>query len=245
MRAKRAVRWVLVGGAVIGAVLLTSGCGGGKDVTFTPAANSSGVQAADGSAPATTSTSGGSAGSSGSAGATPPGISIRTQGSSICVRNKDTGSEACVSRQGTAVVNGVVIVDGKVVSTAGSSGGDSVVVNGGGNVVVGGNAAGVPMTGTVTLGGAVQWRGSAKGTCERTGDVRHAKVTLGNGGTLSVDVVGTGVVRIDLSTGGDVYSGNWVGDNSFISLADKSLTVSQAPLGRGSDSVQLSATLAC
>jgi hypothetical protein len=233
--------------AAAGAVLLLSACGG-KEVTFTPA--SAGVQA-DGQ-PGTTSAaaqpSSSAAGAQQSAVATPSNLVITTQGSTVCVRNKDTGSQACVGTHGTAVVNGVVIVDGKVVSTAGSDG-NSIVVNGGsvvsgGNVVSGG-APPVPTSGQVTLSGAVQWRGAVSGTCQHSGDVRHAVVTLPNNGRLGIDAVGTGVVHIQLVSGGDSYAGNWVGDSGVVSLAEKSLTVHGAQVGRGSNAVQVTASLNC
>jgi hypothetical protein len=229
--------------AAVGAVLVLSGCGG-KDVTFTPASATDVVQPADGR-PGTTSAPPDvpSTPTSPAAVATPSNLVISTQGSTICVRNKDTGSQACVGRSGTAVVNGVVIVDGKVVSTEGSSGG-SVVVNGG-SVVVGGSVPTVPTSGQVSLGGAVRWQGAVSGTCQRQGDVRHATVTLPDGGRLGIDAVGDGVVRIKLTSGGDTYSGNWVGDSGVVSLAEKSLTVNGAQVGRGSNSVQVTATLNC
>jgi hypothetical protein len=231
--------------AAAAAVLLTAACGS-KDVTFTPAANASGlIQPADGSAPA--SSGGGGSAASSAAGSSavpaPSNLEITRQGSTICVRAKDTGSQACVSDHGTAVVNGVVIVDGKVVSTSGSPGG-SVVVNGG-SVVAGSGTPPVRTSGQVTLAGAVQWHGSASGTCQRQGEVRHAQVTLGDGGRLGIDVVGTGVVRLELASGGDTYSANWVGDNGYIALADKSLKITNAPVGRGSHTVQITASLDC
>jgi hypothetical protein len=231
-----------VAGAAGAAVLLTTGCGGGKDVTFTPAANSSGiVQPGDGSPPSAASDG---AQTPASPVATPPNIVISTQGSSICVRNKDTGSQACVGKNSTAVVNGVVIVDGKVVSTSGTSGGGSVIVNGGGSVVTG-DTPPVPTSGQVTLSGAVQWRGSAKGTCQHSGDVRTAKVTLADGGTLNINAVGTGVVRIELASGGNTYSGNWVGETGLVSMTAKSLTLNGARVGRAANTVQITATLDC
>jgi len=243
MRANRALRWVMTAGAVGGVLLVTTACGG-QEVTFKPAANSSGIiQPADGSGAAPTTSA--DAGTSASASASlPPNIVVSTQGSSICVRDTNSGSQACVGRQGTAIVNGIVIVDGKVVSAAGSSGGGSVVINGNGNVV-GGDVPPVPTSGQVTLTGAVRWTGSAKGTCQRNGTVRHATVDLANGGRLGIDAVGTGVLRLQLATGGDTYSGNWVGDSGFVSLADKSLTLNAARVGRGANTVQVSATLDC
>jgi hypothetical protein len=245
----RARRWVAGAAAAAGAVLLLSGCGG-KEVTFSPA--SAGVQA-DGRPGTTAAASPSGAASSAAAQspapvATPSNLVITTQGSTVCVRNKDTGSQACVGTHGTAVVNGVVIVDGKVVSTAGSDG-SSIVVNGGsvvngGNVVTGGSPP-VPTSGQVTLSGAVQWRGAVSGTCQRSGEVRHAVVNLPNSGRLGIDAVGTGVVRISLVSGGDSYAGNWVGDSGIVSLADKSLTVNGARVGRGSNTVQVTASLNC
>jgi hypothetical protein len=241
MAGKRVLSWGAASAAVA-AVLLTAGCGG-KDVTFTPAADTSGAIQPAGGAPS--GGSGGSGAAPSSSAKVPSNLDITRQGSTICVRNKDTGSQACVSDHGTAVVNGVVIVDGKVVSTSGSSDGSVVVDNG--SVVVDGDAASVPTSGRVALAGAVQWQGSASGTCHRRGEVRHAQVTLagGGGGRLEIDVVGTGVVRIVLTTGGDTYSGNWVGDNGIVSLADKSLKVNDAPVGRGSRIVRVTAALDC
>jgi len=241
MRTNRALRWVLTAG-VAGGALLLSGCGG-KEVTFTPAANSSAIQPADGSA-AATSTAPGDAGAGATPVATPPNIAISTQGSSICVRDKNTGSQACVSSHGTAVVNGVVIVDGKVVSTTGTSGGGSVVINGSGNVVSG-DVPPVPTSGQVSLAGAVQWSGSAKGTCQRQGEVRHAVVDLSGGGRLGIDAVGSGVVRIELASGGNTYSGNWVGSGGIVTLGDKHLAVNAAPVGRGANTVRVTASLDC
>jgi len=241
MSANRVLRWVLTAGAV-GGVLLVTGCGG-KEVTFTPAANSSAVvQPADGSGAAPTTSA--DAATPASPVATPPNIVVSTQGSTVCVRDKNTGSQACVGSHGTAVVNGIVIVDGKIVSTSGTTGGGSVVINGNGNVVTG-DVPPVPTSGQVTLAGAVQWKGPAKGTCQRQGTVRHAVVDLSGGGRLGIDAVGTGVLRLSLSTGGNTYSGNWVGDSGFVSLGDKSLTLNGARVGRGSNAVQVSATLDC
>ncbi|HEY6797764.1 MAG TPA: hypothetical protein VI248_24070 [Kineosporiaceae bacterium] len=247
MREKRVLAWGATGAAAA-AVLLTAACGG-KDVTFTPvAANSTAViRPADGSP---SSAGGGPGSSSAAAATTPSNVEITRQGGTVCVRSKDMGSQACVSDHGTAVVNGIVIVDGKVVGTSGSSGasvavnGGSVAVNGG-SVVVGDNPAPVATSGQVSLLGAVRWRGSASGECRRRGEVRHAVVTLGNGGRLGIDVVGTGVVRIELASGGDTYSGNWVGDNGFVTLAERSLKVDGVSVGRGSHAVQVTASLDC
>jgi hypothetical protein len=253
MAGKRVLSWGAASAAVA-AVLLTAGCGG-NDVTFTPAADTSGAIQPAGGAPS--GGSGGSGAAPSSSARVPSNRVITRQGSTICVRNKDTGSRACASDHGTAVVDGVVIVNGKVVSTYGSSDGSVVVDNGSvvvdngsvvvdnGSVVDNEDAASVPTSGRVTLTGAVQWQGSASGTCHRQGEVRHTQVTLAGGRRLEIDVVGSGVVRIELATGGDTYSGNWVGDNGIVSLAGKSLKVNDAPVGRGSHLVRVTAALDC
>jgi len=241
MRANRALRWVMTAGAVGGVLLVTTACGG-QEVTFKPAANSSGIiQPADGSGAAPTTSA--DAGTSASAPASlPPNIVVSTQGSSICVRDTNSGSQACVGRQGTAIVNGVVIVDGQVVSAAGSSRGGSVVINGNGNVVSG-DVPPVATSGQVTLTGDVRWTGSAKGTCRRAGTVRHARVDLTGGGWLEIDAVGTGVLTVHMFAQGNAYVGNWVGRTGYVTLGDKSLTLASAPLAN--NRVQVSATLDC
>jgi len=215
---------------ILAAALLTSGFGG-KDVTFTPAGQTgSGAltptvtgQAADGgtSPPA----------SSAASTALPSNIVVTTQGSSICVSDTASGSKACVGKGSDAVVNGVVIKGGKVVGPAGSGGG--------------GGSTPVPTTGDVTLEGAVRWQGRASGTCRRDGQVRHTEVTLAGGGQLEIDAVGGGVLEVRLVSGGTEYSGEWVGQGGLVTVRDGSLSLNRAPVGRGSRTVQVSATLNC
>jgi len=234
LRRNHVLRWLAVGTAA-GAVLMTTACGG-KQVTFTPAADSSAIGAPAGGAASTSSSA-----PAPTAFTTPPDVVVTTQGSSICIRSKNNGSVACVSKQGRAVVNGLVIVDGRIVGRADGNGSVSV---GDGSVVSGDNVPPVPTSGHVALTGAVRWSGTASGTCRHTGEVRHAEVGVGSG-TLTIDAVGTGVVRIELTSGGTSYSGDWVGDSGLVTLTATSLTVHAAPLGRDAQQVQVDGTLNC
>jgi hypothetical protein len=228
MNTNRMVRTAV---AVVGlaTVLATAACGQ-RDVTFQP-------QAATGS----TGTAPAGGASSSTAAATPSDVVVTTQGSTICISRKGQSGQACVSSHGTSIVNGVTVVDGKVVSVDGS-GADA----GGGVVVNGATATPVPTSGEVTLSGASTWKGTAHGECYGSGtSVRQVNLTLGGGATLHVQAVGGGVAKIELQQGSDLYSGNWVGDSGIITLADKSLTVNSARLGKGSQSIQVSGTVNC
>ena len=232
----RGIRWAVVATSVV-AVFGVSACG--SALNLRPA----GATASDsGGSPATT--AGSSAVSTASPSAGDP-VVVTTSGSMVCVKHKSGGGQACVSSHGTAVVDGIVIVDGKVVASASGSGSDGVVVNGGSVVVGGGNdAVTVPTSGQVTLSGAIRWSGTAKGTCTRTGSVREATVDV-QSGRLTVHAVGEGVLTLGLEGSSGEYGASYVGDSGVVTMDDGHLSVHQARLGGSAGTVVLDAALNC
>lgn len=150
------------------------------------------------------------------------------------------GASAGVDAHGASA--GVGVGDGIGASAAAGVDGASAAIGAGG---LGARAKAGSTSGQVTLTGAVNWSGTVTGTCLSAAVARHVHVTLGNGGTLSINVASSAAGNIDLVTGNGSYTDNWFGDTGVVTLDTKSLRVNNATVRQGSRTVQVTASFDC
>jgi hypothetical protein len=219
--------------AVLGvsAVLATAGCGE-RTVAFQPADGPGGSSPPVTATVTTTASAPSNVAPTGVTTDPASGVVVSRNGSLVCVRGRN-GGQACTSGNGTVVVDGVTVSNG-------------VVVSGGGGGAAVSTVTPQPTTGRVRLSGAVNWSGTATGTCEGHGTrVRTITANLPSLGRLAVRNVGDGVLKVSLDAKGQDYGLSYVGQGGPVRSTDSRTVIDDARLGRGTSAVVLNADFDC
>jgi hypothetical protein len=158
-------------------------------------------------------------------------VSVGADGATV----SDGNGNSAVAGAGGATVSGA---DGSSVS-AGADGSASVGSGGGSRQGTFGTR------GQVTLAGALDWAGSASGTCDVNGDQRTV-TAKGGAYSVVVDTNGADQLTLTVSSGGDSWTADFNGDgSSVVTMTPGRTLVSGAKLAGGNGTVDLDASFDC